>query len=144
MIVKLRLMLLLVILLWAAILVMLVMQRLGGTIFPVTSTLTITSVTPYENRPGGWSVVSGRFAKLRDCEFQGIQWFYVQPDASVGEVAVITYFEDKPQVRDRGEHSFNRLIIRIATEHEIRNFSRGEVIHDCYDGWLWKTITPFY
>lgn len=132
--------------LWTGILATVLAYRFDGQFFPVVSDLKISAATirPYYGRRGGWSFIGGEFEKYRGrCVFQGIEWYFTdnrEIRRSQG-VQVAANFEDKPQVRLGGKQDFTNLAVRLSEKEDIFKHSYIEVIHDCYNGWLWQTRT---
>jgi len=125
---------------WLAVVATFIYSNFDGKLFPVTSRLEITSVTAADDGEG--SYVAGRFTKLRNCTFQGLNWFYSTGGPGLSEVVVYSQFRDRPEIRETGEHEFFRLYVRL-NEADIMNNSHVNVYHSCYNGLLWTTVTAF-
>ena len=146
-------------LIWASVVSYNVGKLLDGIIYPVTTEVQITSVTPYTEKTA--ISIAGDFIKLRNCQYKRIEWYYGSRDnRSDTSVLVRAFFEDRPTVRPTGSNHFDNLVLFLS-ESDMQYNSYAYVYHDCYHyslpnikignirlsdfGFsLWETKTLFY
>lgn len=118
---------------WAGLAMYIYIAKIDGRVNPVIVDFEITDIRLNINDDDA-SMVSGRYVKVRDCEFDSIEWFFKTSDSGKDRVSVVArnieYFQLPP--REIGPHEFASLFVEL-TENEILKFSEAYVYHNCYD-----------
>lgn len=107
--------------------------------FPVMRGTEITGLEAVGTIDRPLTRVSLSSTKIRDCDWIGIEWYLGEVDGRAARVPA--RFEDKPQIRDKGFHKWDSLMIGLP-EGFIIDGSYGMVTHRCHGGWT--TTTVFY
>lgn len=115
------------------------MQGIGGQIegrlFPVVDGTTIAISEPVgETRTRIW----GEFDKLRDCQYEGLEFRLGTPGSSIH---VDFTFEEGAKHRAPGRETFGPWLVHL-TEDQLTNRAFSIVYHRCHPFWL--TETRFY
>lgn len=110
-------------------------QRQLGTVFPVVSSLEITSVEPTDVDGVEGVKITGDATKLHNCTYEGIDWYLGSPYG----VPITAKFLDSPKQNQKGRIHWTNLLVGITPERLSETY--GEVIHSCYGVVI---RTPFY
>ena len=125
-----------IVLLTFYILTTLIAGRLEGRFFPVVINTLATEIEPVgTNRIR----ISGVFDKVRDCEFEGLEFYLVGPGGS--RSAVDYQFEDVSVVRHSGRERFGPWLLHL-TEQQFQTQTFAVAYHKCHP--FWETVTQFY
>lgn len=106
--------------------------------FPVVTEAEILSA---EDVGGGWTRLEVQAEKLRDCDWQSVEWFF-GPRAEGGP-RVPARFDDAPTQRGLGRLHWDKLMVRLP-EDLIRSNSHGDVLHRCYGPNVSATRSRYY
>ena len=108
--------------------------RIEGKLWPVVTRAELTEVIDQ----GSDIWIFGTTEKVRDCQFEGLEWRLGDSDQSI-PVRVI--FLDGEQIRPAGSIEFGPWLIHLTKEQfETQSFAR--TTHKCHPGW--HTITDFW
>ena len=123
--------------------VMLVKGPIGeaeGRAFPVMGPLTLHDNPVSEPPPSYRHAWSANADKLRECQFERVEWFLGPRHGRKIQVPAI--FADPPEVRGEGHHTWTPLLISLDPGAVLEN-SHADVLHQC-PGRPWLTRTRFY
>lgn len=109
--------------------------RIEGRFYPVTEDTVIDRI---ELASDVRSRIWGTSRRVRDCAFEGLQWYLGDPRSNA-RVAVT--FEEGAKVRPTGEMTFGPWVLHMTPQQVQRN-SYAVVLHRCHP--LWITETRFY
>ena len=116
-------------------------QTLETRFFPVVKSFTVGNVTRTET---GFDI-AGLFEKARPCQYVGLTWYRVGPEASR---RVSVAFGDQPAgssaSRAAGVQTFGVWSLGRPNDATGPDIYRGEVRHSCHPLWVTSTtLGPF-
>jgi len=119
-----------------------VAPKVDGLLWPVYTNVELQSTEVVENTEGfiPKTLVFFTFTFARQCTWEETHWYRGRPGTAID---VPTAWAKDPKPLLVGDHGESWRYIYMSPE-DIRNNSYAESIHDCYDGWLWKTKTRWW
>jgi len=129
---------------WTGILFLLILVFTGkastvvGNYFPVVTPLKIDSIEEIFDKGLPSVIISGTSTKLRNCDQRTMNWFIRE---GRNEGSVFSMFMDEPKSREIGVIEFKGIVVGLP-KNKIE-FSRSEVVHDCFGGQV-RVVTQFF
>lgn len=108
---------------------------LEGAIRPVVRDVDISRMEPVDAIS---TRIWGRFQKIRDCDFFGLDFYLGTPGHASRALLV---FEEGAKVRDDGYEDFGPWVVQL-TPDQINTNSFAIAKHQCHFAWI--TETRFY
>jgi len=105
-----------------------------GRLLPV---VTDVNIDVYQDNGDGWSVLKGSFKKIRNCNFNRLEWRYGDNQSNVPVALVFP----ETVLRKTNKYIFDGWKLQLIPEN-VKNKSFAVVYHNCHP--LWPTITRFY
>lgn len=115
-----------------------IISIIDGIFNPVVADWSIEKIESHTDSNSGPSTIDVSYTKIRECDYIGTEWFFGNLGANAQVSAILT---SEPKIRTIGEHAVTYEI--GLSDYNILNNSYAYLIHDCYNGWLWFTKTPF-
>ncbi len=109
--------------------------HIEGYLLPVATLAQIDHIEEVE----GFSIrIWGQSARLRQCQFDRLEW-RLGDERAYSVVDLV--FEESSKVRDAGDFSFGPWRLHL-TKKQLHERSYAWVYHRCH--WLWHTRSRFY
>lgn len=117
--------------------------QFDGELFPVIDNVALIDARPGPNNSDTNATTYTRMSwhKARECTHKKTEWYVGKPSRSIIVTSEVLNSQDRPTLK--GEVGSTERLIRMS-ELNLRRNSYALVYHDCYDGWLWDTVTLYW
>jgi hypothetical protein len=114
------------------------MPKIGGYLWPVVTHYQITQLvgTGY-----GYTTFASEAVKQRNCVWIETRW-YVGTRAGPSSLVAVRY-NGPPKANAPGHIAWPSTTVSLDPA-SLSISSYADVVHDCYGGWLWLTVTEMY